>query len=107
MFCVFVEQKISEKPQVIADYECGKAIPNNQVMGKIERAIGKHLVIVCIKVCCVHLITLTFNRFEAAWERNWAAAGGQIHEEMKTKPRKSALAEVTGDEHPVSSCIKK
>lgn len=35
--------KINEKPQVIADYECGKAIPNNQVMGKIERAIGMRL----------------------------------------------------------------
>lgn len=34
-------QKINEKPQVIADYESGRAIPNNQVMGKIERAIGK------------------------------------------------------------------
>uniref|UniRef100_A0A8D0H2Y7 Endothelial differentiation related factor 1 n=1 Tax=Sphenodon punctatus TaxID=8508 RepID=A0A8D0H2Y7_SPHPU len=32
--------KINEKPQVIADYESGKAIPNNQVMGKIERAIA-------------------------------------------------------------------
>ncbi|CAB1318513.1 unnamed protein product [Coregonus sp. 'balchen'] len=36
-------EKINEKPQVIADYECGKAIPNNQVMGKIERAIGLKL----------------------------------------------------------------
>ncbi|KAI4880023.1 hypothetical protein NFI96_018971 [Prochilodus magdalenae] len=35
--------KINEKPQVIADYEAGKAIPNNQVMGKIERAIGLKL----------------------------------------------------------------
>ncbi|XP_070780469.1 endothelial differentiation-related factor 1 homolog isoform X1 [Enoplosus armatus] len=35
--------KINEKPQVIADYECGRAIPNNQVMGKIERAIGMKL----------------------------------------------------------------
>lgn len=34
-------QKINEKPQVIADYEAGKAIPNNQVLGKVERAIGK------------------------------------------------------------------
>ncbi|XP_067264172.1 endothelial differentiation-related factor 1 homolog isoform X1 [Chanodichthys erythropterus] len=32
--------KINEKPQIIAEYESGKAIPNNQVMGKIERAIG-------------------------------------------------------------------
>ncbi|RMB93575.1 hypothetical protein DUI87_30274 [Hirundo rustica rustica] len=35
--------KINEKPQVIADYESGRAIPNNQVMGKIERAIGLKL----------------------------------------------------------------
>jgi len=32
--------KINEKAQVINEYESGKAIPNNQVMGKIERAIG-------------------------------------------------------------------
>lgn len=35
--------KINEKPQVIMDYESGKAIPNNQVMGKIERALGVKL----------------------------------------------------------------
>ncbi|XP_016397492.1 endothelial differentiation-related factor 1 homolog [Sinocyclocheilus rhinocerous] len=35
--------KINEKPQIIAEYESGKAIPNNQVMGKIERAIGLKL----------------------------------------------------------------
>ncbi|KAH1179175.1 hypothetical protein KIL84_021758, partial [Mauremys mutica] len=35
--------KINEKPQVIADYECGRAIPNNQVLGKIERAISLKL----------------------------------------------------------------
>ncbi|GCB71113.1 hypothetical protein scyTo_0001462, partial [Scyliorhinus torazame] len=33
--------RISEKPQVIADYECGKAIPNNQVLGKIERVLDR------------------------------------------------------------------
>jgi len=32
--------KINEKPQVINEYESGKAIPNNQVLGKIERCIG-------------------------------------------------------------------
>jgi len=32
--------KINEKSQVINEYESGKAIPNNQIMGKIERAIG-------------------------------------------------------------------
>ncbi|XP_068831524.1 endothelial differentiation-related factor 1 isoform X2 [Capricornis sumatraensis] len=38
-----VGKKINEKPQVIADYESGRAIPNNQVLGKIERAIGLKL----------------------------------------------------------------
>jgi len=32
--------KINEKAQVVNDYESGKAIPNDQVMGKIERAVG-------------------------------------------------------------------
>ncbi|XP_039269287.1 endothelial differentiation-related factor 1 homolog [Styela clava] len=35
--------KINEKPQVINEYERGQAIPNNQVMGKIERQIGLKL----------------------------------------------------------------
>lgn len=35
--------KINEKPQVIADYESGKAIPNNQILGKLERALGLKL----------------------------------------------------------------
>ena len=34
-------QKINEKQQVINDYESGRAIPNNQVMGKLERALGE------------------------------------------------------------------
>lgn len=41
VFFINLQQKINEKPQVIADYECGKAIPNNQIMGKIERVLGK------------------------------------------------------------------
>ncbi|KAF7281168.1 multiprotein bridging factor 1 [Rhynchophorus ferrugineus] len=32
--------KINEKPQIITDYEAGKGIPNNLILGKIERAIG-------------------------------------------------------------------
>lgn len=35
--------KINEKPQVINDYEAGRAIPNQQVLGKLERAIGVKL----------------------------------------------------------------
>lgn len=33
-------QKINEKPQIITDYEAGRGIPNQQILGKIERAIG-------------------------------------------------------------------
>lgn len=70
-------QKINEKPQVIADYECGRAIPNNQVMGKIERAIGKSvlkshgLVIVSLN------LLVCLNRVEIAWEGHWSAPGAQ------------------------------
>lgn len=35
--------KINEKPQIINEYESGKAIPNQQVLGKIERALGVKL----------------------------------------------------------------
>ncbi|XP_078739163.1 endothelial differentiation-related factor 1 [Lampetra fluviatilis] len=35
--------RINEKPNVITDYEAGKAIPNNQILGKIERIIGLKL----------------------------------------------------------------
>jgi len=35
--------KICEKPQVVTEYEQGKAIPNQNVIGKIERAIGLKL----------------------------------------------------------------
>lgn len=51
-------QKINEKPQVIADYECGKAIPNNQVMGKIERAIGE-----CDSLSQIPLTLLIINPY--------------------------------------------
>ncbi len=34
-------QKINEKPQVINDYEAGRAIPNQQILGKLERALGE------------------------------------------------------------------
>ncbi|GLB35155.1 putative multiprotein bridging factor 1 [Lyophyllum shimeji] len=33
-------QKVNEKPSVIQDYESGKAIPNPQVLGKLERVLG-------------------------------------------------------------------
>ncbi|TDL27235.1 hypothetical protein BD410DRAFT_782311 [Rickenella mellea] len=32
-------QKINEKPSLIQDYEAGKAIPNPQILGKLERIL--------------------------------------------------------------------
>merc|ERR1712003_42136 len=32
--------KINEKPQVVGEYESGKAVPNGQIIVKIERALG-------------------------------------------------------------------
>ena len=32
--------KINERPNIIADYESGKAIPNPQVLSKMERILG-------------------------------------------------------------------
>jgi putative transcription factor len=34
---------INEKPQVIQEYESGKAIPNQQIIRKLERALGTKL----------------------------------------------------------------
>lgn len=36
-------QKVNEKPSVVQDYESSKAIPNVQVLAKLERALGVKL----------------------------------------------------------------
>lgn len=36
-------QQINEKPTIINDYESGKAIPNQQIIGKLNRALGTQL----------------------------------------------------------------
>lgn len=36
-------QRINEKPTVINSYESGKAIPNHQLISRIERALGTKL----------------------------------------------------------------
>lgn len=35
--------KINEKPTVVNEYEAGKAIPNQQILGKMERVLGVKL----------------------------------------------------------------
>lgn len=34
-----VAQKVNEKPNVIQEYESGRAIPNPQILGKLERVL--------------------------------------------------------------------
>ncbi|CEG01869.1 Multiprotein bridging factor 1, N-terminal [Ostreococcus tauri] len=36
-------QQINEKPQIVQEYESGKAIPNQQILGKLERILGVKL----------------------------------------------------------------
>jgi putative transcription factor len=36
-------QKVNEKPSVINDYENGRAVPNQQILGKMERVLGVKL----------------------------------------------------------------
>ena len=38
-----VAQKINEKQSVLQDYEAGKAIPNPQILAKLERVLGVKL----------------------------------------------------------------
>lgn len=35
--------KINEKPQVVGDYEAGRALPNQGILGKMERVLGVKL----------------------------------------------------------------
>jgi putative transcription factor len=35
--------KINEKPQVIGDYEAARALPNQNILGKLERILGVKL----------------------------------------------------------------
>lgn len=35
--------KINEKPQVVGEYESGKAIPNGQIIVKMEKVLGVKL----------------------------------------------------------------
>ena len=36
-------QQINEKPNVIQEYESGKAIPNPQILSKLSRVLGVQL----------------------------------------------------------------
>lgn len=51
-------QKVNEKPSVIQDYESSKAIPNPQILGKLERTLGVKLrgTLDCVWGPCVWLL---------------------------------------------------
>ena len=36
-------QQINERPQVVQEYESGKAMPNQQILAKLERVLGVKL----------------------------------------------------------------
>lgn len=38
---IFALQRINEKPNIIQEYESGKGIPNQIIIGKIEKILGK------------------------------------------------------------------
>jgi putative transcription factor len=38
-----LSQLINEKPQIVQEYESGKAIPNQQIIMKLERVLGVKL----------------------------------------------------------------
>lgn len=61
-------QKINEKPSVLQDYESGKAIPNGQILSKLERLLGVKLRGRSILPCLRH--TLTHHQV-LILERSW------------------------------------
>lgn len=83
-------QKINEKPQIIADYECGRAIPNNQVMGKIERAIGKCVTFNFSKTkCWILLFSRLYDPHVFAFdhEQDWSYVGRILANPWSQKPK--------------------
>lgn len=58
------------------DYESGKAIPNNQVMGKIERALGECFIfnlhectlLKKLLLCHLSITTINYKSMEKLWK---------------------------------------
>lgn len=51
-----VAQKINEKPSVLQDYESGKAVPNPQILGKLERVLAVKLRGALLYSACCHVV---------------------------------------------------
>lgn len=69
--------KINEKPSILQDYEAGKAIPNPQILGKLERQLGVKLRGNSYsKVTPVYMLIATYR------VRHWEEAGGAKEDYM-------------------------
>ena len=62
-------QKINEKPQVVNEYEAGKAIPNQQIIAKLERAVGVYQF--NHKSFCLYFFLFLYFRCPIARQRYW------------------------------------
>lgn len=54
-----VALKINEKQSILQDYEGGKAIPNPQILGKLERVLGVKLRGKYPLLTLAHVLSLT------------------------------------------------
>ena len=64
-------QRISEREQIIAEYESSRAIPNPQILTKLERALGKRVCSVMC-VCVVFAYKCLLGRFPSSCSRSHA-----------------------------------
>lgn len=67
----FYLQAINERPQIVQEYECGKAIPNTQILAKMEKALSK--VAPCSK--SVEMCIQSPNPFSFLWSCGGRARG--------------------------------
>lgn len=74
---VFTFQKLNEKVSVVMDYESSRALPNQQILGKMERVLGKNGLTTPMQAHSDHLTTfgtnLTFGLCMLAKGQSWLA----------------------------------
>ena len=70
-------QKINEKAVMIVDYESGRALPNPQIISKLERALGRQPSFpLCLSDCCISVcISGVHLRGEKAGQPKLAGRG--------------------------------
>lgn len=66
-------QKVNEKPSVIQEYEASRAIPNPQILAKLERALGVKLRGMCVSV---HTASCLISHRPLRRLEHWRQVGG-------------------------------